>query len=504
MDELHEAARDGDLGRVEQLISQLYEMTPGGRGQAVTIRQGIAQIDALGRTAAEVAMHAGHFKVVSRLMEAERDESDMVEHRLDMLEIQLDCQACEAMRLVTLQSALKADMEVQRAILAREIELVEVSAYRHVSATDVTVGDQIEEVEHVALSNFSADLLTEIFLHLELFDVVNAFQVNKAFHALESCDDIWKELYLCTRRRKDRVLWCPGQVGVLEGITSWKARFCINYYFRGHDDEFDSGVDELINEEYEFYVDAVKSVSTGRGSGYTERLPMGQFQVDSIPITRENYTAYIQLCLTDHGLGSKSYTGNEQLIANVNEARRSGRLQGRELTWKQYIVYVRRKVDGAFSELLRIDGSHYHGESYMSMVPGAAEPDTEDGNMWNEYVSNHGAGGRLIRCATTVELSWAERETMLDRGILNTRIIGAEVIFAMPNDVHDRETEVDRIRSTHIRLHYLSEHEQVSGHWDSDGGPPNDPFDTHSLYHALKSSAMKWYLPNGRRAREPL
>ena len=146
MDELHEAARDGDLGRVEQLISQLYEMTPGGRGQAVTIRQGIAQIDALGRTAAEVAMHAGHFKVVSRLMEAERDASDMVEHRLDMLEIQLDCQACEAMRLVTLQSALKADMEVQRAILAREIELVEVSAYRHVSATDVTVGDQIEEV----------------------------------------------------------------------------------------------------------------------------------------------------------------------------------------------------------------------------------------------------------------------------------------------------------------------------------------------------------------------
>ena len=72
---MNEAARDGDLGGVEQLISQLYEMTPGGRGQAVTIRQGIAQIDALGRTAAEVAMHRSCLGKILRLIRSSNQGS---------------------------------------------------------------------------------------------------------------------------------------------------------------------------------------------------------------------------------------------------------------------------------------------------------------------------------------------------------------------------------------------------------------------------------------------
>ena len=95
----------------------------------------------------------------------------------------------------------------------------------------------------------SADLLVEFFLHLSLFDVINAFQVSRAFHAVESREEIWKAL----TARQRRIVGAS----VLDELLSWKARCRLGHVFTGHDGDLDDGPEFAINAEYDFFVDAL-------------------------------------------------------------------------------------------------------------------------------------------------------------------------------------------------------------------------------------------------------
>ena len=169
---------------------------------------------------------------------------------------------------------------------------------------------------------------------------------------------------------------------------------------------------------------------------------------------------------------------DERLVADINRARADG--MNSRPTWSEFVVYVRRKADGAMAELMDI-----YGERVMralALLPGS-EPD--DSLPWKEYVSTHAAGAMVPHSTVTADVAWAKRIDMDDRGI-EIRPIGAEVLFAMPDGVHNRESEVDRIRSTHIMLNYLPADARVVGN------DPLEPFAPECLYYALKSRAIPW------------
>jgi hypothetical protein len=348
----------------------------------------------------------------------------------------------------------------------------------HLTEENARSDERNDGVAASALSRVaaSADLLVEIFLHLSLFEVINAFQVSKAFHAVESREEIWKALTARQRREYRRIVGAS----VLDELLSWKARCRLGQVFRGHDGDLDDGSDFAINAEYDFFVDAL-AIPPGRAPNEYNRLPLGRFVVASTLADWENSEGSTQLCLTDDGLSPKPYMRDERLVADINRAREYRMLY--RPTWSEFVVYVRRKADGAVAELMSISGDG--PRRALRLCPGT---ESHDSLPWKEYVSTHGrpaAGDIVPVCTVHADVAWARTDAMDDQGIY-IRGIGAEVLFAMPDDVHNREGEVDRIRSTHIKLNYLPMDAREHGE------EPLDPFPPDYLYqyHALKSRAI--------------
>ena len=317
----------------------------------------------------------------------------------------------------------------------------------------------------------SADLLVEFFLHLSLFDVINAFQVSRAFHAVESREEIWKALTAHQSRAHRRIVGAS----VLDELLSWKARCRLGHVFTGHDGDLDDGPEFAINAEYDFFVDAL-AIPPGRaGRAKYNRLPMGRFAV-------EHSEGSAQLCLSDDGLSSKPYMSDERLVADINRAREDGMVY--RPTWSEFVVYARRKADGAVADLMSIYGDA--ATRVLRLFPGT---ESHESLPWKEYVSTHGrpAAGQIVPvCTVHADVAWAKTDAMDYQGIFGYRGIGAEVLFAMPDDVHNRDSEVDRIRSTHIKLNYVPMDARDHGEG------PLDPFPPDCLYHALKSRVIPW------------
>jgi len=308
-----------------------------------------------------------------------------------------------------------------------------------------------------------------IFAHsqLQLLDVIVVFKVCRRFHNLEAHPEIWKAL----TRRITRNYRTVRDAGVLDELNlSWKGRFLLHDHgstYGFSDKEFHYEINEL----FEFFVDALAVVD--RRCGCYTRLSLGKFVVGAT----DN-----RLSFCDDGQTLKPCWTNAQLIANINDTRLHGRCRAH---WKEYIIYARRRADGAVAKLFDIglcsprpalnlrQGSSHKPHDEES----ASEPD-----MYTEALA-YGISTDPAPLHLGVNIAW--EHLMERRGVAGQNDVGAEVIFAMPRTADSRDA-VDRISFVHIEFGY------VSNEASHTRGRLHAPFQTEALFYGLRSGDLQW------------
>ena len=185
-----------------------------------------------------------------------------------------------------------------------------------------------------------------------------------------------------------------------------------------------------------------------------------------------------RLSFCDDGQTLKPCWTNAQLIANINDTRLRGRCRAH---WKEYIIYARRRADGAVAKLFDIGIRSPRGE--LSLRQGSShKPHNEEWasepDVYTEALA-YGFSTDPAPLHLGVNIAW--EHLMERRGVAGQNDVGAEVIFAMPRTA-DPHAAVDRISFVHIEFGYVS----------SESDDLRAPFQTEALFYGLRSGDLQW------------